>query len=149
MTNDLTAAEFIKKVKKYIPASKAEHRALALWAAECAEHVLPFFEKERPEDTRPRKAVAAVRAWVKGKQKLMEVRKAALASHKAARGLKSASALATARAAGHAAATAHVTSHAVYAARYAISAAETLGFTNEQDWQYECFLKHLPLVKLF
>lgn len=31
----------------------ADHRLLALWAAECAAHVLPLFEAERPDDARP------------------------------------------------------------------------------------------------
>jgi hypothetical protein len=30
------------------------HRLLAEWAAVCAEHVLPLFEQEQPQDTRPR-----------------------------------------------------------------------------------------------
>jgi hypothetical protein len=38
------------------------HHALALWAAECAEHVLGFFEEDKPDDDRPRKAIALVRA---------------------------------------------------------------------------------------
>ena len=31
---------------------KKNQKFLALWAADCAEHVLPFFEKEYPEDDR-------------------------------------------------------------------------------------------------
>jgi immunity protein 5 of polymorphic toxin system len=34
----------------------ADHRLLALWAAVCAEHVLPFFEDVAPFDPRPRHA---------------------------------------------------------------------------------------------
>ena len=37
-------------------------RSLRLFAADCAEHVLHFFEKERPSDGRPRRAVEAARA---------------------------------------------------------------------------------------
>ncbi|MDM7999430.1 MAG: N-acetyltransferase family protein, partial [Dehalococcoidia bacterium] len=33
-----------------------QHKELALWAAECAEHVLPFFEQRHPDDMRPRQA---------------------------------------------------------------------------------------------
>uniref|UniRef100_A0A6M3J9E8 Imm-5-like domain-containing protein n=1 Tax=viral metagenome TaxID=1070528 RepID=A0A6M3J9E8_9ZZZZ len=36
-----------------------------LFAADCAEHVLPIFEKERPHDDRPRKAIAAARAFAR------------------------------------------------------------------------------------
>jgi hypothetical protein len=45
---------------------KQDHRLLALWAADCAEHVLPFFEEHYPEDDRPRKAIEAGRAWARG-----------------------------------------------------------------------------------
>ena len=42
------------------------HHRLALWAAECAEHVLPLFEAQRPHDRRPRAAIEAARAWSSG-----------------------------------------------------------------------------------
>jgi hypothetical protein len=32
----------------------SNHHLLALWAAECAEHVLHFFEAVQPSDPRPR-----------------------------------------------------------------------------------------------
>jgi hypothetical protein len=34
----------------------SNHHLLALWAAECAEHVLHFFEAVQPSDPRPRLA---------------------------------------------------------------------------------------------
>jgi hypothetical protein len=34
---------------------------LAIWAADCAEHVLDFFEQKHPKDDRPRKAVEGAR----------------------------------------------------------------------------------------
>jgi hypothetical protein len=38
-------------------------RSMAVtFAADCAERVLPIFEKSRPKDERPRKAIAAARA---------------------------------------------------------------------------------------
>ena len=39
------------------------HQLLARWAADCAEHVLALFEDVVPDDTRPRAAIAAARAW--------------------------------------------------------------------------------------
>jgi hypothetical protein len=33
------------------------HHLLAIWAAECAEHVLPLFADVRPKDDRPIRAV--------------------------------------------------------------------------------------------
>jgi len=32
----------------------SDHHLLALWAADCAEHVLPLFESGQPLDLRPR-----------------------------------------------------------------------------------------------
>ena len=40
--------------------------SLRMFAADCAEHVLPIFEKERPGDDRPRKAIEAARAYARG-----------------------------------------------------------------------------------
>jgi len=41
--------------------------AARLFAADCAEHVLPIFEKEHPNDDRPRKAIEAARKYANGK----------------------------------------------------------------------------------
>jgi len=41
-------------------------RDLRLFAADCAEHVLPIFLKIRPDDDRPAKAIAAARAFARG-----------------------------------------------------------------------------------
>lgn len=38
----------------------------ALFAADCAERVLPIFEARFPNDTRPRKAIQAARDWAAG-----------------------------------------------------------------------------------
>ncbi|WP_353508668.1 putative immunity protein, partial [Intrasporangium sp.] len=53
---------------------EADHQLLALWAAECAEHVLPLFEAEEPTDPRPRNAVDAARAWARGEMTMMDAR---------------------------------------------------------------------------
>ena len=37
-----------------------------LFAADCAERVLPIFEKDSPKDDRPRKAIEAARAFARG-----------------------------------------------------------------------------------
>ncbi len=100
------------------------HRKFALLAGDEAERVLPFFEKERPKDSRPRKAIEAILAWSKGKKKLgmKEVRKLSLDSHAAARACKTDSARFAARAAGHAVATWHVPTHAMGVPMYACKA---------------------------
>ena len=52
-----------------------------LFAADCAERVLPIFEKEHPSDDRPRKAIEAARAYARG-----EIDDAARAAARAAAG---------------------------------------------------------------
>jgi hypothetical protein len=99
----------------------ADHRLLALWAAECVEHVLPLFESVQPSDPRPRKAIEAARAWVRGEITMTEARTAAGKANAAARVLTGAARHA-AFAAGQAAAVAHVAAHDLGAAAYAIKA---------------------------
>lgn len=124
---------------------KQDQRALATWAAECAEHVLSYFEASHPNDDRPRKAVDACRAWVRtGEFKMATVRRDSLAAHAAARSAgRNSAAQFAARAAGHAVATAHVPSHAVGAAWYGAKAADAAGVSGEREWQYQRLPKHL------
>jgi hypothetical protein len=100
----------------------ADHRLLALWAAACAEHVLPLFEAVRPDDTRPRDAIEAARAWTRGELAMMQARAAGGHAMGAARDLRGAARHA-AYAAGQAACVAHVAAHDLGAAAYAIKAA--------------------------
>ncbi len=118
--------------------SKHDQKALALWAADCAEHVLSYFEERFPEDDRPRKAVDACRMWVRtGIFRMADVRRDSLAAHAAAREAEEDSAARfAARAAGQAVATAHVPSHAIGAAWYGVKAAEAAGVPGEREWQY-------------
>ena len=133
------------------------HGSLVLWATDCAEHVLPYFEEKYPKDDRPRSAVEAGRAWARGEIAMGEARAAAFAAHAAARDADQAAARAAARAAGHAAATAHVAGHATHAANYAVTAARSpdaavptdsaAAPAKERDWQYRRLPKHLrPVV---
>lgn len=128
-----------------------DQRSLALWAARCAEHVLPHFERERPADDRPRRAIAAARAWARGEIRCGAARAAAVAAHAAARACTHAAATAAARAAGHAAATAHLPAHARGAAAYAITAAASASpgqmadaIKLEEQWQMQQLPKAAP-----
>jgi len=131
-----------------------DHGSLVLWATDCAEHVLAYFEESYPNDDRPRNAVDAARAWVRGEMALSEVRAAAFAAHAAARAAGDRAARATARAAGHAAATAHVAAHAAHAATYAATAAAVApdadtaraATARERAWQYRRLPRHLRPV---
>jgi hypothetical protein len=98
------------------------HRLLAQWAADCAEHVLPFFEAALPSDPRPRRAVEQARAWARGEITVRQALSAAGNANAAARELSGAARHA-AYAAGQAAAVAHVAAHELGAAAYAIKAA--------------------------
>jgi hypothetical protein len=100
----------------------SDHRLLALWAADCAEHVLGLFEAVRPEDPRPRRAIEHARAWVRGEVPMMQARAAGGHAMGAARDLRGAPRHA-AYAAGQAGVVAHVAAHELGAAAYAIKAA--------------------------
>jgi hypothetical protein len=128
---------------------KTDHKTLAVWACDCAERALPYFENKYPQDNRPRLAIEAGRTWVKtGVFKMADIRKIALAAHAAAREVKNDNAArSAARAAGQALATAHVPTHAVAAAIYAATAFRDavgpalaeIATDKEREWQ----LQHL------
>ena len=124
-----------------------DHKALALWAADCAEHVLPFFEEKYPNDPRPREAIRTLREWENtGKFSMPVIRGASLSAHAAARAVKKEDNAArfAARAAGQAVATAHVPTHAIGPVLYAYKAAAAANpddvktaIAREQDWQFQ------------
>lgn len=112
-----------------------DHRLLALWAADCAAHVLHFYERACPGDERVRCAVEAARAWARGKITVTQSKNAAGASQDAAREISvvSEAARMAALAAGQAAAVAHVAAHELGAAAYAIRAAMEAEHQNERE----------------
>jgi immunity protein 5 of polymorphic toxin system len=131
----------------------ANHKTLVVWACDCAERVLPFFEARFPDDDRPRRAIELGRAWVEtGIFRMREVRTASLAAHAAARAAQDDDvARAAARAAGQAVAAAHVAGHAIAAAIYAATAVRDraaatdamAAATEERQWQYRHLLELL------
>jgi hypothetical protein len=132
-------------------ANKTDQVILAIWAADCAERVISYFEEKCPEDDRPRKAIEATRMWAQtGVFKMADVRKVALAAHAAARNIeKDDAARSAARAAGQALATAHVPNHAIAAAIYAATAVRDTSNSSHADaatikeriWQYQHLLE--------
>jgi Imm-5 like putative immunity protein len=98
-----------------------DHRLLAQWAADCAEHVLPYFEQARATDDRPRRAIELARAWARREIPWRDARTAAGHANAAARDVRGAPRYA-AYAAGQAAAVGHVAAHELGAAAYAIRA---------------------------
>jgi hypothetical protein len=99
-----------------------DHHLLAVWAADCAQHVLHHFELGRPGDDRPRRAIDLGRAWARGEIPWWEARAAGGHANAAARDLSGAARHA-AYAAGQAAAVGHVAAHELGAAAYAVRAA--------------------------
>lgn len=99
----------------------AHHHLLAEWSAQCVERVLPLFEAASPGDSRPREALALLRAWVRGEATMKECHAMAFRVNAAGRGLGDPARLA-ALAAGQAVAVAHVAAHDLGAAAYAIRA---------------------------
>jgi len=136
-------------MKKY---DKQDQRSLAIWAANCAKRVLPFFEKAYSGDDRPRKAIEVCREWVRtGVFRMADIRSASLSAHTAARKAKENNAACfAAHAAGQAVATAHVPQHAFGALYYALKAVATaepksgeVKIAQEHNWQLECLPEHL------
>jgi len=126
-----------------------DKRPLALWAADCADHVLPFFEQERYGDARPRQAIEACRQWAAtGVFRMADIRKASLDAHAAARDATGVDAIFAAHAAGQAVATAHVPTHALGCSVYALRAVAAHtgnaddGLIGERAWQMACLRRY-------
>ena len=88
--------------------SADELRAVARFAAESAEEVLPVFETAHWDDPRPRKAIEAAWAFAGGGRRMKLQRVASLDAHRAAAGAATEAARLAARAAGDAAAAAYL-----------------------------------------
>lgn len=124
-----------------------DHKTLAVWAMDCAERVLPFFEDQYPEDRRPRRALETLQTWIDtGVFRMAVIRQASLASHAAAREVgEDNPARSAARAAGQAVATAHGRMHSLGAANYALQAIHRAAscadaeaaVAREREWQFQ------------
>jgi hypothetical protein len=111
----------------------SDHRALGLWAAECAEKLLPYFENKYSNDARPREAIKTLRKWVDtGKFNMSVIRNASLGAHTAAKIVNKEDKAAeyAAHAAGQAVGTAHVPTHAFGTILYSIKLIATLNSTD-------------------
>jgi hypothetical protein len=123
------------------------HRLLADWALVCAGHVLHLFEDQQPGDSRPREAIDAGHAWIRGEMRMGDARQAAFRANAAAREMPDPAKFA-ALSAGQAAAVPHVAAHDLGAAAYAIRAAGACvpaddaarARAREREWQRA----HLP-----
>ncbi|MBF6335490.1 exonuclease SbcC [Nocardia abscessus] len=94
-----------------IDLSMAELREVTAYALACAEPVLVIFERDRPDDPRPRAVLEEARGFAAGGKRTKALRVTALEAHRAARAARELgyeAAFDAARAAGHAGAAAYL-----------------------------------------
>lgn len=103
--------------------TEVERRVVALWAADCAERVLPIFEADAPDDARARDGIARTRAFGRGELRTADLIRERFVAGRAAQSATSPAAVAAARSAGQASGVAHMGAHALGAAAYAAKAA--------------------------
>lgn len=125
---------------------ETDQKTLAIWAIDCVERVMPYFEIKFPLDPRPGTALDTLHRWITTGDFSMEtIRGAALDAHAAARDVgKDTAARSVARAAGEAVSTALDPTHAIAAAKYAQQAIYRISpvpeaeaaAAQERDWQY-------------
>ena len=121
--------------------SEPDRRTVALWAADCAERVLPLFEAEAPDD-RARDGIARARAYARGELPTAGEILRRFEAGRAANSAKSLAAIAAARAAGQASGVAHMGAHALGAAAYAAKAAD-LAVPGSRDGEVRWQLEHM------
>lgn len=142
--SDILDKPFTEKINHQI--FRPNQRVLAIWAADCAERTLPYFENKYPNDDRPRKAIETLREWIRtGIFNMKIIRKASLDAHAAAKEKEETDAVFAAHAAGQAVGTAHVVTHSLGSSIYSIRAVAAHtgnvsdGIVTERNWQ----LNHL------
>ncbi|PZE54855.1 hypothetical protein DEJ33_16225 [Curtobacterium sp. MCPF17_047] len=132
----------------------SDRRLAAAWAADCAERVLPLFERAVPEDARPRDGIARTRAFARGEIEASDMIRRRFETGRAASVVRDPAARAAAFAAGQASGVAHMGAHALGAAAYAVRAVG-LGDpdSDELGWQIahmhagvRSALRRLPLL---
>ena len=102
---------------------KQKHRTLVLWALEYAEGLADKFQTKYPDESRPREAISACRAWSQGAVKMPVAKKAIHAAHNAATEISDDIVYCSiARAIGQAVSTVHVETHAIGGPLYALTA---------------------------
>ena len=143
-------ARLLRKIETW------DEKTVRLFAADCAEKVLPIYESEYPDDDRPRKAIQAARDYANGKIKkaarsaawsaaLSAVESAALsaaesAAWSAALSAAESASWSAARSAALSAAESASWSAAESAAR---SAAESVARSAAREWQTDQLFKYL------
>jgi hypothetical protein len=122
---------------------------LAKWAISVAKHVLPYLEKEFPNNEKIENGFKINELWQIGQANVYQVRQAGFKVHEVARECKSETAKAVARAVGQAVGVGHMRGHAMVATDYAIKAVgldsqdDMNRITEEREWQLHELKKFL------
>lgn len=119
-----------------------DEKSARLFAADCAEKVLPTYEKYFPNNDAPRKAIQVARDYANGKINKNQLDAASAAASAVARDAASAADCAAARTAARAAWDA-ASAAASAAARDAASAAARAARDAAREWQAERLFKYL------
>lgn len=102
--------------------SKQKHRTLVMWALDCAQEPLAYFESRYPNEMRLRRALELSEAWARGVIKMPEAKRAILDAHAVAKEIDDNECIALAHAIGHAGATVHTETHALGLVFYELTA---------------------------
>lgn len=74
---------FLEDLRSMI--SSQSHRVLVLWALDLADESVTQFASRHPNDSRPREALDAARAWAAGEIKMRQAQQKILACHAVAK----------------------------------------------------------------
>ena len=98
------------------------HRILVLWALDLAAGSVAGLEEKYPDETRPREALEAARAWAAGKIKMRLAQRKILDCHAFAKEISCKEDIALCHAIGQACAVVHTAGHAIGYPMYELSA---------------------------
>ena len=124
-----------------------DHRVMVLWALELAAESVAELEEKYPDETRPREALEAARAWAEGKIKMRLAQRKILNCHAFTKELDSKVDIALCHAVGQACAVVHTAGHAMGYPMYELSAiVYRLGVENCQEaveWRKQEYIKKM------
>lgn len=78
---------FLEDLRNMI--ASQSHRTLVLWALDLADESVTQFASRHPNDSRPREALDAARAWAAGEIKMRQAQQKILSCHVVANGIDS------------------------------------------------------------
>lgn len=102
---------FLEDLRSMI--SSQSHRALVLWALDLADESVTQLASRHPNDSRPREALDAARAWAAGEIKMRQAQQKILACHAVAKDIDSREDIAMCHAVGQACSVVHTVGHAI------------------------------------